>query len=67
VDAVAALPGTGMEGLKAIGCGFGSFDDFVDVDVHPHAHLFDFLPQVNAYTVEDVVLFMTGYNSPVQR
>jgi hypothetical protein len=35
---MATKPGTGIgiEGLKAGGLGFGSFDEFVDVDVHPN-------------------------------
>ncbi len=36
-DAMAAEAGSGIEGLKAEGFGFGGVDDFVDVDAHAHA------------------------------
>ena len=51
---MAAEAGTGIEGLKAEGLGFGGVDDFVDVDAHLHAELLELIDQGDVDAAIDV-------------
>ena len=53
-DAVAAQAGAGIKGLEAEGLGLGRVDDFVDVDVHLHAQLLEFVDQRDVDAAVDV-------------
>ena len=53
-DAVAAEAWAGVEGLEAEGFGFGGVDDFVDVDFHAHAELFQLVDEGDVDATVDV-------------
>ena len=52
--AVTAEAGAGVEGLEAEGLGFGSVDDFVDVNAHAHAELLELIDQGDVDAAIDV-------------
>ena len=52
---MAAEAGTWIEGLKAEGLGFGSIDDFMDVDAHAHAELLELVDEGDVDAPIDVL------------
>ena len=53
-NAVTAEAGAGIEGLKSKGLGFGSVDDFMNVDAHAHAKLLELVDQGDIDAAIDV-------------